>query len=217
MPVRPADGSPATYDGIVTASQKFVLGVQGADCPSIILYDPSNAVVGAAHSGWKPTVRGVATKTVQAMCALGASPGNILAYVGPGVSDRFNEFTWGESMEPQVKEVFVRAGREDLLGNTEIRYKMTSLEREELQKVTGRPVVSGVSMMLSTIIAGDLKEMGLLEHNIEINTGSTICERRQYYRGDPLSSFCYHSCRRDNGKDPERPGFGSSSCVVFLR
>jgi len=50
---------PVVYDAIVTKASKYVLGVQGADCPSIFLYDAKARVIGLAHADWKPVVRGV--------------------------------------------------------------------------------------------------------------------------------------------------------------
>ncbi|EEP80348.1 predicted protein [Uncinocarpus reesii 1704] len=58
MPVEPQNEPTAvTYDGIVTRSPRFVLGVQGADCQSIFLYEPEAQVIGLAHAGWKPLGR----------------------------------------------------------------------------------------------------------------------------------------------------------------
>ena len=67
-------GEPVVYDGIVTKSLDYVLGVQGADCPPLFLYDPDANVIGLAHAGWKPVVRGVVSNTLREMMKLGASP-----------------------------------------------------------------------------------------------------------------------------------------------
>jgi hypothetical protein len=48
---------PVTYDAVASRSPTHVLGVQGADCPAIFLYDPCSRVLGLAHAGWKPLVR----------------------------------------------------------------------------------------------------------------------------------------------------------------
>jgi copper oxidase (laccase) domain-containing protein len=212
VPLHHGSGSPVTYDGIATASSEFVLGVQGADCPSLFLCDPKAGVIGAAHSGWKPTVRGVATSIVKDMVSLGASPQEILAFVSPGVGDRFNEFSWDEAMEFHIRNVFVEAGREDILVDRSLRYIMGEEDRKEVRAATGRDIRSGVAFTLSALIARELRSLGVVASNIEVSSQSTICDR---YTDE--SGYRYHSARRDAGKDPERPGFGSSLCVLFLK
>jgi copper oxidase (laccase) domain-containing protein len=217
VPLDRGSGSPVAYDGIATASTEFILGVQGADCPSLFLCDPKAGVIGAAHSGWKPVVRGVVTGVVEHMVSLGASPQEILAFVSPGVGDRFNEFSWGESMETYVKNVFVEAGRKDILVDHSLRYTMGEGDRKEVQAATGRDIRGGIAFTLSALIARELRSLGVEASNIEVSSQSTICERYADESGHLLPEYRYHSARRDTGKDPERPGFGSSLCVLFLR
>jgi len=204
---------PVTYDGIATKSTTYVLGVQGADCPSLFLYDPDNRVIGLAHSGWKPTVRGVVKNTINAMKQLGASPASMRAFITPGVGDYFNEFQFDETMEARVREVFVSAGREDLLEDKSIRHQMSDSEKERIMKATGRSCNGGISLMLCSLIHRDLIHEGLRGEHIEISCHSTICEEYHGHQG----VYMYHSARRDADKDPERPGFGSNLCILQLR
>lgn len=203
------------YDSIVTKSPKYVLGVQGADCPSIFLYDAETMVIGLAHAGWKPVVRGVVRNTVGLMKDLGAMPSRLRVFVGPGVGDRLNEFQWDEAMEPRVREVFVAAEREDLLTDPTIRHQMSKEECEEVRAVTGRKIKGGTALMLATLIVRDLMHEGITRERIEVSGHSTICESWPTV-GNEADVYRYHSARRDAGKDAERPGFGVNLCILFL-
>jgi len=213
IPITKDSQEPVTYDGIATKSTTYVLGVQGADCPSLFLYDPDNRVIGLAHSGWKPTVRGVVKNTIGAMKRLGASPASMRAFISPGVGDYFNEFQFDEAMETGVREVFVSAGCEDLLEDKSIRHQMSDAEKQRVMKATGRSCKGGISLMLCSLIRRDLMREGLAEELIETSCHSTICEENPEYQG----VYMYHSARRDADKDPERPGFGSNLCILQLR
>lgn len=72
-------------DALVTREPGLALGVLTADCAPVLLADPAARVIGAAHAGWKGALNGVIEATVEAMAALGAEPGRILAVVGPTI------------------------------------------------------------------------------------------------------------------------------------
>lgn len=73
-------------DALVTATPGVALGVLGADCAPILLADPINRVIGAAHSGWQGTLLDVGSATVRAMEKLGADRRNIVAVIGPAIA-----------------------------------------------------------------------------------------------------------------------------------
>lgn len=78
-------------DAMVTATKGIALGILSADCAPILFNDPTAGVVGAAHSGWKGAIGGVAEATIAAMQAIGAKRDNITAVVGPAISQRAYE------------------------------------------------------------------------------------------------------------------------------
>ena len=180
----------------------------------------ASGVIGLAHAGWKPVVRGVVRNTVGLMKDLGAVPSRMAVFVGPGVGDRLNEFQWDEAMEPRVREVFVAAGREDLLIDPTIRHHMSDEEREEVRAVTGRDIRGGTALMLASLIIRDLMHEGIMQEKIEVSEHSTICESwpavGDEQKANETVVYRYHSARRDAGKDSERPGFGVNLCVLFL-
>jgi len=73
-------------DAMVTNHPGVLLGILTADCAPVLLADPEAGVVAAAHAGWKGAGGGILGKTVAAMVALGATPPNIRAAIGPTIS-----------------------------------------------------------------------------------------------------------------------------------
>jgi hypothetical protein len=78
-------------DAMVTRVPGIALGVLTADCAPLLFADPGAAVIGAAHAGWKGALTGIAGNTIMAMERLGARRENIVAVVGPTISQRCYE------------------------------------------------------------------------------------------------------------------------------
>ncbi|KAM4701298.1 purine nucleoside phosphorylase LACC1 [Discoglossus pictus] len=77
---------PECYDGIVTDQKGITIAAPGADCIPMLFCDPVQKVCGAAHSGWKGTLLGVAMVTVNAMISeYGCNLQDILVVLGPSV------------------------------------------------------------------------------------------------------------------------------------
>ncbi|KAM4730979.1 purine nucleoside phosphorylase LACC1 [Anableps anableps] len=77
---------PESYDSMVTNQCGVVLVAPGADCMPILFADPVKKVIGAAHAGWRGTIMGVATATVDAMVTnFGCRHSDIVVAVGPSV------------------------------------------------------------------------------------------------------------------------------------
>lgn len=75
-------------DGLVTNVPHLAIGVLTADCGPVLFADRSARVVGAAHAGWKGALTGVLESTVEAMERLGAKRDDILAVLGPSISQK---------------------------------------------------------------------------------------------------------------------------------
>jgi YfiH family protein len=80
----PADAPRA--DAIVTTLPGIAIGILTADCAPVLLADPRNRVVGAAHAGWRGALDGVLAAVVDAMEAHGARRKAIRALVGPTIA-----------------------------------------------------------------------------------------------------------------------------------
>lgn len=100
------DAQPGLQEGdaLVTANKGLVLAVSVADCYPLLFEDRVNGIIGAAHAGWRGTLGGIAAKTVERMCALGAQPQNIMVAIGQGIS--LKRFEVG----PEVTFQFQQAG-----------------------------------------------------------------------------------------------------------
>jgi YfiH family protein len=78
------DAIPDT-DALVTTSPGVVLAILTADCVPIVLYDPVAGVLACVHAGWRGTVARIGGAAVATMDKLGASPGDIVAGLGPAI------------------------------------------------------------------------------------------------------------------------------------
>ena len=75
-------------DGLVTKLDNIGLAILGADCLPVLFADPHAGVIGACHAGWRGAVGGIIENTVDAMCRIGASLGDIAMVIGPGIHQK---------------------------------------------------------------------------------------------------------------------------------
>ncbi|NXY97467.1 peptidoglycan editing factor PgeF [Streptomyces sp. BR123] len=101
-------------DAVVTARRGLALAVLTADCTPVLLADPVAGVAGAAHAGRPGLVAGVVPAAVEAMVALGAEPGRIIARTGPAVCGRCYEVP--VAMRDEVAEAVPAARSETSWG-----------------------------------------------------------------------------------------------------
>ena len=80
-----------------------------ADCFPLLILDASRGVVAGAHAGWRGSLAGVATQTVQALhLAYGTRPDQLGVLIGPGIC--VNCYPVGSEVAQQFA---ARYGRED--------------------------------------------------------------------------------------------------------
>jgi YfiH family protein len=92
-------------DALVTKDKGILLSVQTADCVPVLLYDPTNQIIAAVHSGWKGVSLNIVSKTIKTMRRIGAQEQHIYAAIGPCIKK--------ESFE--VKEDLIRYFNEEKL------------------------------------------------------------------------------------------------------
>ena len=80
------DQEPYEADGLVTDIPGVALVIFSADCLPVLLYDPVRRVIAAVHAGWRGTAAGIVERAVEKMAFYGCRPEDILAAIGPGIS-----------------------------------------------------------------------------------------------------------------------------------
>ncbi len=104
-------------DAAITNVPNVILTSLHADCLPVWLYDPKNHAAGLVHAGWRGTRADIAAKTAHKMCAaFGSAMEDIIAVIGPGISERCFE------VGAEVAEEFAAMLGEKLLYNTSDRY-----------------------------------------------------------------------------------------------
>jgi YfiH family protein len=94
-------------DVIVGNDPSVAIGVRVADCAPVLLFDPVENVVGAAHAGWRGAAANAAAAAVRALHKeFGSKPANVVAAIGPCLGKCCGE------VGPEVVEAF-RAGGAD--------------------------------------------------------------------------------------------------------
>ncbi len=79
-------------DAVITNIQGICLGAKTADCVPILLYDSKNKVISAVHAGWRGTLKGILSETIQLMISeFGSDPSEIIAGIGPSISPEVYE------------------------------------------------------------------------------------------------------------------------------
>lgn len=73
-------------DAIVSSTPGLAVGVLTADCGPILFADAKAGVVAAAHSGWGGSLKDIGSAVVAAMERHGARRNNIVAVLGPTIS-----------------------------------------------------------------------------------------------------------------------------------
>lgn len=85
---QPITGEKPKADAMVSKTKGIALGILTADCAPILFHDYVNNIIGAAHSGWKGALAGIALATIEAMESIGAHRDTICATIGPCISQR---------------------------------------------------------------------------------------------------------------------------------
>jgi YfiH family protein len=93
-------------DALVSTLPGIALGVLAADCAPVLLADPKNQVIGAAHSGWRGAVDGIIEATVDITAVVGPCIGQDSYEVGAEFPIPFQE-------QDAANDRFFAPGRRD--------------------------------------------------------------------------------------------------------
>jgi len=106
-------GEAVKADALVTNVEGVALSILTADCQPVLFADRMNGVIGAAHAGWRGALDGVLDNTVEAMIGLGAKREDIVAVIGPTISQKAYEvgpefLDQFVSLDPENSRFFAR-------------------------------------------------------------------------------------------------------------
>jgi len=77
---------PRIGDAVITDRKGVLIGVQGADCVPVLLYDRRTHATGTVHAGWRGTAAEILKKTIEAMGdRFSSSPSDITIAFGPAI------------------------------------------------------------------------------------------------------------------------------------
>ena len=89
-------------DGAITMDKNISLAVLTADCAPIFLIDPIDEIICVLHSGWRGCLNNIVFKGIKKIIKINKSLKNIVAIVGPCLSQKNFE------VDEQFKEKFIK-------------------------------------------------------------------------------------------------------------
>jgi YfiH family protein len=109
-----------------------------ADCFPLLFLDSERGVVAAAHAGWRGTLAGVATRTVEALQAsYGSLPDALEVLIGPGICVRC--YPVGEEVGLKFATNYGRDNTYLRKDSGEVRLDIAAVLRMQLQDAGVRP------------------------------------------------------------------------------
>jgi len=157
------DALPET-DGLVTETPGLVLCVLVADCVPLLLIDEKAGRLGVVHAGWRGAASGIVASAVATLRALGSSPEDLTAIVGPSIG--LHQFEVGE----EVVEALRLSGQSN-----------------RVNRQGSRPHVD-----LAGVVADQLVEAGLEQRNLTVSQQATGRAHGEYFSardGQPTGRF----------------------------
>lgn len=92
-------------DGCVTDVPGVPLSLTVADCVPVFFHDPVKEAVGVSHAGWRGTVGGIVSRTVETMVdQFGSKPSDIQVGIGPSIGP--TAFEVGEEVVAEFQAAF---------------------------------------------------------------------------------------------------------------
>jgi polyphenol oxidase len=155
--------NPIEGDGLATSLPDLMVAVQTADCPAILVVDPVQRVVAAAHAGWRGTLKRIAQKAVYLMQREFTSrPGDLVAVIGPAIRGCCYE----------VGEEVMAAFHNEFAGAASF---FQEPQPDEATRSSTR------FLDLSSAGRQQLLEAGLVEANIFADSPCTSCRRDLFF------------------------------------
>lgn len=140
------------FDAFMTNRANVLLSVTVADCTPVLIFDPVQQAIGAAHAGWRGTVAGIAGKLLRHMRdAYSTQAADCWAYVGTCIGQEDYEVD------------------EDVAGHFREEFKEWKADRGKyLVDLKGANVAA-------------LRRMGVQADQIEVSDFSTVQHNDRYF------------------------------------
>ncbi|PPR35454.1 MAG: Laccase domain protein YfiH [Alphaproteobacteria bacterium MarineAlpha6_Bin4] len=119
-------------DGLITKSEKIVLGILTADCAPVFFFDYKKSIISAIHAGWRGAKNDIIYNTIKLMLECGSKLNNIVSCIGPCIgkesylinNDFYNKFVIENSKN---KRFF-------LIKNNKMKFDLKSYIVEKIKK-----------------------------------------------------------------------------------
>ncbi len=115
-------GNCGESDAMITREKNLGLAISTADCASIFIYDKSQKIIAAVHSGWRGTYKKILLKTlIKLREEFNSEPGDLLAYIGPSIS-KINYEVDEDVASLFDEKYYSKSGNKFLLNISQINY-----------------------------------------------------------------------------------------------
>jgi polyphenol oxidase len=169
---------PCRGDAAATNRASLLLAVQTADCVPILLVDPKNRAVAAAHAGWRGTLQRIVTKTIGTMhMQFGTKPADLLAAIGPSIGGCCYEV--GTEIAVEFKSQFPNAS--DWFDELRTGDEPDPLQWLNMAPPGHQPLPEKVLLDLRKANRAQLLDAGLHPQNIFMGNLCTACRRDLFF------------------------------------
>tara|TARA_B100001250_G_C19756022_1_gene770131 strand:- start:81 stop:833 length:753 start_codon:yes stop_codon:yes gene_type:complete len=73
-------------DGLITKKKFIALCILTADCAPVLIYDPINKLIAAAHVGWKGAYKKIIIKIIKRLINIGSKKKDLVVVIGPCIA-----------------------------------------------------------------------------------------------------------------------------------
>ena len=172
------DDSIKTADALITTLPEILLGIQVADCLSVLVADPSKRVIAAIHAGWRGLLKGVVPKTINLMQSnYSVNPKNCIAVIGPSICSCCYQV--GDEVASAFIKNFIRQSKA---------FDARLNSNPHSMGLNNPPLYNPITKTLSLPVACSfqLQSSGLVPHNISSDPPCTFCHHKVFFshRGD---------------------------------
>ena len=167
-----------TADALITTLPEILLGIQVADCLSVLVVDPSNRVIAAIHAGWRGLLKGVVPKTIALMKSnYSGNPRDCIAVIGPSIGSCCYQV--GDEVANAFLKNFERQGSI---------FDTRPNSHPHFMELYNLPLYDPITRTLNLRAACSfqLQSFGLLPDKISSEPPCTFCHNKVFfsYRGD---------------------------------